>query len=447
MDKRDLLSLAEELGGDEHEWVDFKQDYFVSGDGYHTAEFIKDVASFANTVSGEDLHYIFIGFTESGELVGIDEDELEYSGDGRRHILSCDVADLRQDLSEHLIPTPDFSLHTFDEDGSQFAALCIKPLEQPPCVTSRKVHDNSGNRVMHKGAVYTRKSGGKKIIGRDDLEKIVRHRIELERDYVTEGLRRVVDIGPDKLAEIGTLKPNQTGNVDISYTVSEQGDYEVTQATVTRDEFSSLEEELNSEIRKWKRRDSYLADFETLIDYYTNPSEITIDETSAKFLTLSSMDNWIPGIFWLNQVSETSQSEIVSEVVSEDMYPSIYSACKVLLLQGQTDQLNEILDISDSISTYQMDCGKYRELVDEQIDPRCDYLFKDSYKNLKYNDWEFQISPAEMSTGDIVSAIPSVSEQLLAVVENGESSKKSDLKYGLVNLEIELAREIFDDSS
>lgn len=300
---------------------------------------------------------------------------------------------------------------------------------------------------MHKGAVYTRKSGGKKIIGRDDLEKIVRHRIELERDYVTEGLRRVVDIGPDKLAEIGTLKPNQTGNVDISYTVSEQGDYEVTQATVTRDEFSSLEEELNSEIRKWKRRDSYLADFETLIDYYTNPSEITIDETSAKFLTLSSMDNWIPGIFWLNQVSETSQSEIVSEVVSEDMYPSIYSACKVLLLQGQTDQLNEILDTSDSISTNQMDCGKYRELVDEQIDPRCDYLFKDSYKNLKYNDWEFQISPAEMSTGDIVSAIPSVSEQLLAVVENGESSKKSDLKYGLVNLEIELAREIFDDSS
>jgi len=59
MEKQDVLNILSEIGENEHDWVDFKEDYHIGGEPHTKAEFIRDIASFANTILSQSERYNF----------------------------------------------------------------------------------------------------------------------------------------------------------------------------------------------------------------------------------------------------------------------------------------------------------------------------------------------------------------------------------------------------
>ncbi|QZX99810.1 AlbA family DNA-binding domain-containing protein [Halobaculum rubrum] len=161
MNKEDFTELLTEVGADEQDWIDFKEDYFVGGVLYQKAEFIKDIASIANTVHTRSPRYILVGVTDGGDLIGITESKVGDEGDSRKHLFDMDESNLQETVTSHLSPSPDFSIHTFENDGKRFAAIQISQVAEPPAVVSKEIQEDSTTHLRN-GEIYLRSGSGKK---------------------------------------------------------------------------------------------------------------------------------------------------------------------------------------------------------------------------------------------------------------------------------------------
>lgn len=173
MEKSTFEEKISTLSGEEHSWVDFKQDYYGGGIKYRKAEFIKDVAALANTLSERDTRYIFIGVNSDGNIVGVNEEKIGNSEKGQNHILAYNESKIRQIIDTYLSPSPELSLYTFEFGGDKAAALTIPRLEKGPCMTSKQIKDDN-NTYLRSGQIFIRKGTSNEIIDREYLEKIIK---------------------------------------------------------------------------------------------------------------------------------------------------------------------------------------------------------------------------------------------------------------------------------
>jgi len=123
MKKEQAIKLVEELDGDEHEWIDYKQDYYVKGTAHIESEFVRDIQSLANALTNRDERYLFIGIDNDGNLIGVDNDATDKENHPR-HILSFEEDDLQEIIDARLSPGPRVSLHTFKEGGKVVCCAC-----------------------------------------------------------------------------------------------------------------------------------------------------------------------------------------------------------------------------------------------------------------------------------------------------------------------------------
>lgn len=463
MNEEEALQLISELGGDEHRWVDFKEDYDVGGTKYHKAEFVKDIASLANSITGRDTHYIFVGCTEGDGVVGMnyteigneeteesEADELEdEEGDSPRHLMSYDESDIQETINQYLSPTPNFTLHTFDTDDGELAVLEIRPSANVPSVVENRIHDDA-NTYLHAGRIWIRGGSGKKVALREDIEDIIQFRIQAQREFLTDGLRRVVDLGPEFLMDIATLGPEEEADFTIS--PDEEGDLSVSSVLAHPIEFSGPQEEIYSDVSKWRQRDSYTSDLESLYYYYSNETEFEKDEDVIAFLFQSSLSHWIPGIFWLREIEDNQILSLISDV--PDQHPSRRVACKILLLMGEDEFLNDFIGESDSIHRDGRSISKYRRLAG--IHPRYDSETSVSQRweeilsvisEVDFDDLQLSGPMSEFQEEDAIELIPQIATRLMDLesrtdLTGEEENIRNDLKYWLVNMEIILGRHI-----
>lgn len=288
MDKIEAEAMLSDLGGDEHAWVDFKEDYFIGGIAQKRAEFVRDIASLANTRTDSDEHYLFIGVNDDGTIVGISPNSETYSGSGPRHIFSYDGSDIQEVIDSKLNPAPTLSWHTFDYNGDTFGVLVVEPLAAPPAVTTQHINDSSGNRLLHKGLVFIRKGSGKMIAGREELEAIIGFRIRQQREEILDGIHKAVELGPEWIDRLEGTFEEVPGIPLATAEDSEEADMDVAQR-ITREPASTLDEQLNEDIARWKGRGDDFVDAGPLWEYYAGFEELRLDEVALRFLTQSAL--------------------------------------------------------------------------------------------------------------------------------------------------------------
>lgn len=436
MNKQEALELIEGVGGDEQDWVDLKSDYYIKGNPYLEAEFIKDIQSLANVLDIEEQRYLLIGCDEDDGVVGV-SDGAEDEDTDARHILSFEADDLQDIIDSRLSPGPQLSLHTFAEDGLRFAVLVVNRVKKPPCVTTSKLEDvDDGSVELRENEIWIRKSSGKKEVDRDEFESIVEYRLEQERASLMRGIRRVVELDPGSIASIGDLEPNEKAEADITFSIDEDGDYTVS-SEVTRDSFTKLSHNLEADIHRRDSNPEHYTSLHDLMRYYAGYDKLSLDEDAVRLLAESALKNWIPGILWLDQAEPEQAAEVLQSVPDEHSIRT--TVCKVLVLTGERETFDRYLSESSSISNPRFDADNYREQFGRPADSQLDVLGK-SLKRVEYEDFELELD-YESFDDDELRRLNSEIASVWLKCDDDDICK--DLKYALVNLELALGTRIF----
>lgn len=442
MEKAEAEELLVELGGDEHAWVDFKQDYYIGGIAQKRAEFICDIASLANTLTDRDEHYLFIGVDDDGTVVGISPNSESYSGSGPRHIFSYDESDIQEIIDSNLNPAPTLSWHTYDFNGDKVGVLLVEPLPAPPSMTAKHINDDSGNRLLHEGLVYIRKGSGKTIAGREELESIIEHRIHLQREEILDGIHKAIEIGPEWIDRLeGTFE--ETPEVPLTTAENpESADMSVAQR-ITREPASTLDEHLNEDIAQWQGRGDDFVDAGPLWEYYAGHEELRLDDVALRFLTQSALKNGQLGLFWLEKTSEETRREIILKTPKK--HHRLVRASKVLLLMDDSETFNLLMEQSSANAKYG-DLRTCKQKFGNTENDRVRYLLhSDGGYSLKHADWKAEFQPQKLKETKIRELIPSVAEQLIDLQQLYEKWKAWDrteeFQNALWDLEVVLWKE------
>lgn len=431
MNREEVLDLVESLGGDEHSWVDYKEDYYIKGNPYLQFEFLKDIQSLANAIHDEEERYLLIGCDEETGVVGVSNDAFD-ENDEKRHILSFEEDDLQEQVDGSLTPSPKLSLHTYQQDGDDFGVLVVREPDNPPSVSTSQI-TSSGDTLFEEGEIWVRKASGKKRAEHEDIENIIQNRIRNEREFILEGIRRVVELDPDTVSDIGKLQPKEEAEADITFEVDEEGDYRVS-GEVFRREFGTLQEEVDADIAKRKKNPDYTLDLRTLMRYYSE-LEIPEDEKAVKLLTHSSLSQWLQGIYWISENNETTIEEVFE--ASPDDNPSIHSLCKNYVVMGEKDKLNKCIKDSRSVTHPRFNTTKYRSL--------CEQKKRDRVANIISHRSEVEIEGESIDTREQIDSerarelIPKMADKWLS---SSDPDSKKDYKYAIRNLELWLGLDV-----
>lgn len=436
MDKNEAVEMIDSLGGDEHTWVDFKSDYYIKGNSYLEAEFVKDIQSLANALDDHENRYLLIGCDEEEGIVGTDENAEDETAE-TRHVLSFEEDDLQEIVDSRLTPGPRISLDTFDENSSQFAVLGVAQTDKPPCVTSSRLEDaENDDTELRENEIWLRKASGKKEVDREELESIVEYRIEQERGSIMRGIRRVVELDPESIATIGDLQHDEKAEADITFTIDEEGDYTVS-SQVTRDSFTELSHDLEADVHRRKNNPEHYVPLYDLMRYYAGHEQLPFDQDVVGLLAESALMNWLPGVFWLSKADEDHRMEILRSVPDEHSIRT--TACKLVILAGEEETFDRYLSESSSISNPRFDAESYREQIGEPAESQLSVLGK-NLDSVEYGDFEMDLDCSGLSESQIRDKI---SEVTSAWLECDDEGTQTDLKYALVNLELALGTCLF----
>lgn len=442
MDEDELAELISQLSGDEHDWVDLKEDYHPGGFPKKKAEFIKDIASLANVISERSQHYLIIGVDDSGDIVGIDQDEKKYRGQGPRHIAYYDESDLQEVISSHLSPAPTFSIETFEIDDKEVMLLSVTPMTGVPCLVSKDLNNDSGTSFLNRGTIFVRKGSGKKIAGADELQRIIDARIQQRRSEILDGVKKAIDLGPEVVSRLSAIVPE---DADFSVSTASDAELEVAER-LSRDPAKSLDAQLNEDIAQWLGRGDFIGK-KALYEYYSKPDEITLDSEAIKFLTQSSIKSHFSGFYWMKDYSVDEIREVLLDTPNK--YHELRMAAKLLMLVGDTEGIKELL----KSTRHDEDTSGFKKPIQRSnnlLRNRAKELLKGEEYILIFDGWRKEIDVTSIDEEQILNIIPEVASKLVVIQEDYDTGtklrhdKKTRFENVLFDLEIALCWWCFD---
>lgn len=194
----DLEKLKNQIQhASESDALDFKKEIEESKKGQ--ADFIKDVASFANLGGGMMIYGV-----DGKNRVGVLESEHS----------KYDVAGLHNKIKDHLSPVPKMEIEFIETQGKKFPTLFISGGDESVVLISKNLHDHEGKQILRAGEIYLRQNTQSLVVSNDAtmrkildsvVERKVKRQLEIKDAILTQFLRV---IGSDK-NEAPTL-PTQT---------------------------------------------------------------------------------------------------------------------------------------------------------------------------------------------------------------------------------------------
>ena len=444
MKRDEAVELIRNLSGDEHDWVDFKQDYYVIGIELKKAEFVKDVAAMANTVSDRQSHYIIIGVNDNtGELVGVSESYREddnSDSDGPKHILSLNDAHLQTVLTEYISPPPNINLYKFTNKDPKFGVLEINPTNKKPCVIEKSI-DFSGSTHLQEGLIYTRKASRNTIVTRSTLEEIIDERVSDRREEILDGITKAIQIGPEAVSKLGDIVHDEEG--DLTIDVGEDADF-ILNERITREPVSDLDNQLDQDISQWAGRNEIEIGLEPLWRYYASSDDITIDEQAVLFLTHASIKHGTFGLYWLENVEMEKIRDILESIPSK--YHQNKRAATAYAALGDHEGLQSFSEQRDA-STEAF--SSLLETAGESPQTRREKLINSKYHKINTKDIDIDIDIASMDSDEIRSYIPKIADDIYTAESNIDGYNswvpvRNDIRNLLCDLEVALS--IPDDS-
>lgn len=442
MQKSEVLDLADDIGRNEHQWIDYKQNYSIGGIAKKKAEFVRDIASLANTISKKKHRYILIGFDDRGGLVGIDKSQKDYSGKGPKHVFCYDESDIQEIIDSNLEPAPNFSYYEYSEKGDEFAALIVRPLNRSPCLTSRDINDRSGNRLLHEGLIFIRKGSGKKIAGHEELEDIIQVRIQQRREDILRDIRQVASLKPDALEDLSAAISEEDG---LPVTLSDDADISFSQR-LTRDPASNLDQQLNEDIAQWQGRGDDFVPRKAICEYYSQPGELTLDEEAILFLTQSAIKNHLLGIFWLYHTDFHKILNILQK--TPDRHHRVERAAKIVALTGKKEWFENFMSVTSSSTEYG-ELRRLEELVQDPLDIRYSYLINNQNHQLGFDNYTEEFILDDLSNEETFNKIQNIGSVLADIQEELNRRKNLDTRgsfiEAMVDLELTLGKQMVEN--
>lgn len=404
IDRSEAIDLINELSGEEYDWVDLKEDYYVLGIDFKKAEFIKDVVSMANTTTNRDNHYIIIGVEDtSGDLVGIDSGYDDTSPP--RHILGLDESNIQKELTEYISPTPNVTIHKFTDENPKFGILSINQIKKKPCVIQKSI-DSGGDRKLQKGLIYFRSGSSNTIALRGDIDRIIDERVEARREEILDGIQKATEIGPEAVGTVGDLVHQEDGEIVVE--VGDEGDF-VMEERFSREPVSDIDERLTLDMKRWATTGSIAIDADSLWEYYSASDKISIDEQSVLFLTKASLSEKMYGGFWLTYTDTNTIRDILFS--SSGGYHRNKTISKILSAVGDCEGLREFYN-QNSINTSLNSFSDYLKYCDNTADQRLDSLLSGDTHNIGYSEWSDSIDPRTMEKTDLREKISILSKHM-----------------------------------
>ena len=435
IDRSEVINLIEQLAGDEHDWVDLKQDYYIDNPDIKKADFVKDVVAMANTITDKDTHYIFIGVEdESGSLVGVSDDFNKSSG--ARHIIGEDESNIQEILNEYLSPKPNVSLYKFIDEDPKFGLLSISPIEKKPCMIQKSIQFN-GEIKLQKGLIYFRDGSSNTIASRSDIERIIDQRVENRREEILEGIRKATEIGPEAVASVGDIVYEEEG--DVAVEVGEQGDF-VMEERLSREPVPDIDDRLTIAIKQWATEESVQIDSTSLWEYYSSVTEISIDKESILFLTKASIENGVFGGFWLSYTDIENARNILHSI--EGGYHKQEKVSKILCASGDCEGLESYYG-ENSINEDLESFSELLEHCEAGPETRLDNLLSNKQYDVGYSEWSRSFDLTTMNKEELRKLIQELSCHLSQIEERIAGygkwyHKKEDFTEALRDAEIAL---------
>lgn len=277
----------------------------------------KDVTAFANTRGGTII-------------VGVDDSTFDAVGVKPELLKALRPEDLDNKINEYPEPRVDFEVSTFTYQRKSLIAIEVATNAEQPCVMKKEGNypEPSSGRTKNafpRGAIFVRHGAKSSPATRRDIERMFRERLERERRSILDGMRRVVEAGPD--AQV-IVEPS-TG-LRLTTDPNAQG----VRAVLDTRRMTSIGEELTAGVKLWKTTGSELASDHQLYRFYARRSDLSLDSERSEFLLRSSLVNYLPGCFWASHLESRRLKTVLEDVVGGGVHPAEKEALKLVYLLG-----------------------------------------------------------------------------------------------------------------
>jgi len=333
-----IIQFIEDEIPDEGKILDFKQDLYISANSaYHDkkrqAELIKHFSAFANVRVPARFRYLFVGFNDEGEFIGMQY----WDQRGGDQALDVDDAELRNVFTEKVTPSPNFEIFELERNGSHGGVIVIRQAEQVPLVVESTLRKKGDSAFVSEGQAYTRDGSKTVRMGSDDFAAMIRYREKLITSKIkelTEGLSQVVGIPDDQLA-----------NLNLNVTQSDEG--VPIRDLVTTEAPETIDEELKTAVKSSKGAGGYECQRRSLYQFFDRRQDIELGEKGdekIEYLVRASLRNHLHGTYWLVRY-DSNVDDLIEEVITEDIDGVTISPLeRILLVLGKQSHLSEIAE-------------------------------------------------------------------------------------------------------
>ncbi|MCC6272967.1 MAG: ATP-binding protein [Deltaproteobacteria bacterium] len=176
----------------EHETLDYKIEFKLSNN-QEKAEFIKDLAGFANHKGG----YLIFGIDDkTHKQKGIEESEKEY----------FDQTKIGNLIKNYLSPIPDFKTYLFPWEGKIFGVIEISAFSQTPHIVTTALGGS-----IYPGDIFIRSKLGetKKIVSESEMRGVIERCIGLRKNEIAWMISTLLPKEPESKPNIGKILINR----------------------------------------------------------------------------------------------------------------------------------------------------------------------------------------------------------------------------------------------
>lgn len=437
----EIKNLISHLSGDEHTWIDLKEDYSIdyARDNSAKSDFIQDIAALANTVGVEarlDLRYlddneryILVGVNDDGDPVGANEHLGEYTS-----ILTVDPSVPQNIIADYLFPTPDVQIHKYDDQEPYFVLLIVSVTQSPPVTIQRNLEN------LREGDVYVRDGDRNRPATREDYEQFINFHLDKEREYVTEGLRQMVGIDIDYLRDLGRVEIDDESEDDPVVPVRPGDEGPTVQSSLRSPiDITSLTRELNADITKWRCRSNYSSSLEGLYEYYTNSGSIEPSIEKLAFLAQCAWRHAHIGAYWVGQMEDLDFFIEMLDRIDLRSFEgnNALHLGKFLAVTCSEDTTKEFVELTNLNTNYGSDYGSIVLRSAAESGPNDVLSTTGSYRaeHLENPDWNLE----NMDLDELTDVVRRVASELHHLAVNSPGVTPSGLKGWLRNAEIYIA--------
>lgn len=287
------------------------------------AELLKDLVSFHNSSGG----VILFGVADGGQRVGLPN---SLSGQFDSANLSNKVA--RYAPNAHL----SVGYFEFDYYGVNYGAIRVrkgtdivvfdKPGSYP---TKDGRHQDT---AFHQGVVYVRSAGRCAPARQTNIDRLVERAVQGRMGEVLARIETVATLPLDtdlvvasrQVPDRGYILQSRDEGTPVRLVRESDGEEAVALAEVldTDAPYSSVQAELNQQVRFWKNSDSnHRATVRAICRWYLRRDEIDIDMDAAEFCMISSGANYGFPMYWASHLSKDRLGTALDREMSPSHHP------------------------------------------------------------------------------------------------------------------------------